>query len=420
MSRQRMHGSVCIPTHIFGFELLWSGTCANIFRGVGEEAEGEAANSGSEIDFEKLLLDYRKGPIDIRIYSSQLFEGCSDIGVFDLYKTSTAAFESQQIIDLTLPGDSTVSDAQEKLVGLAGSIKNPRQCLLFRFDPLHGPLSRPTKRLAESSTLAGMKLVFPEMHFWLHVVPSDSWEESALRLTLPSVSEAGAVVQPPAVTSTPLPADETSESTSNSQVPGGEDGSSSNLEGTGSNGPSLALDGDGQQPSQPQVVDPTPSEDTLMLDVSEPVPGAREAETDRSVDAMDIEPSGPTDTANPITPTRQELGALVIVTEDEDMPVRAVEEAASHGPKNVYFLLKHFDLRRQTLRAVGSFLAKADDIVSQAVRRLLELPDDHAIRLLEECEVDDTRSLGVEKSFRDLGLSDGRIIVVQDRLSDKE
>ncbi|KAI9710444.1 MAG: hypothetical protein M1812_007412 [Candelaria pacifica] len=91
-----------------------------------------------------------------------------------------------------------------------------------------------------------------------------------------------------------------------------------------------------------------------------------------------------------------------------------------HLDNVVYFFLKRFDAKEQTLKAVGSFFAHEDEDMGDCVRRLLDLPKDKAITIWCEERAAEVRRLDLPRKVAQDFDQPGHIFIVQDALSDAE
>ncbi|KAI9758979.1 MAG: Alsin [Candelina submexicana] len=138
------------------------------------------------------------------------------------------------------------------------------------------------------------------------------------------------------------------------------------------------------------------------------------AEANRSLQQDDIEMQDPHREEAQLAPES--------AIEGESQPAAAADLTPSlpHIGDVIYFFLKWFDAKEQTLKAVGSFFALRDEDMTVCVRRLLNLPKDKAITLWCENQAAEVKSLDLPRQVsRDLDMP-GSIIIVQDSLSDAE
>lgn len=356
-----------------------------------------------------MLLDYLDKPIELRIYCSELFNDYPGVGIFDLYKASAGYLEQKQIIDLKFPGKTTLSKVKKELAAIIGGLENSKQCQLFRFDALSGPVGRPEIKLAERTTLAKEKLVWPQMQYWLHITPPNWFMDGVTPDEVaehPDQPSAENIPESPPLIGLDDPAE--------NDLPA--NGSEERREGL-----TLASEDANRQESENQATDSNINEDALMPDAPEIMTTNDGGEMEASRDEMNFESNQLAELTSSTT-NAPELPAQPWAAIENDwlVPQHVMNAIASTAQETIYFFLKRFNPKEQSLRGVGSYIVKMKDAIAPLARRLLELPEEHRFKLLAEESDARIQELTLEGSFRDQKLSNGVIIVVQDEISDEE
>lgn len=366
---------------------------------------------------DEVYLEYLAKEMDVRIYRSDLFKDNSGVGVFDLYKASPRYLEQNQIIDLKLPGRTNITEVRKELASIIGGIENPRQCQLFRFDALSGALARPDHRVVEATSLSKEKLVWPQMQYWLHIVPQSSIMKGVVTDTSLIVSTSDEVTSRPGESlagnhSEATPSIFPNRPTENESPRNTNDERVEDLL-------PISEDADRQE-SENQATDSNAHEDSLMPDAPDTLVMNDRGEIEAPRGEMNFETSQPSTLAT-ATVTAPELSQLPwTIGNAWDAPQHTRNEATPGTREVIYLLLKRFNPKEQSLRGVGGYIVRKDDSIAPIIRNLLELPEEYRFKLLAEEPDNRVQELTLEGSFRDHKLSNGSIIVVQDEISDEE
>lgn len=368
----------------------------------------------SAVDIDEVLQE----PVDLRIFRSDLFEGYSDLGIFNLYKSTSVPVQSKQILDLTFQGKDTVAEVQKHLANVLECVEDPHQCHLFRFDSLAGCQGRPVVKLAESTALGRERLEWPQMQFWLHVVPREGFKGDAVSNALPTASATHAASSVPdaAVASSGRHLAGDAPSSSEDRSP--RDDTTSAAIGVQGTSESLVAGVVSGPISQNETLQPSGVEDTVMVDAPETASASRVSEIEVPGDDMDIEITQHEEpSTNPTAPVPEPMAQPDMAENGTDAPQNAVAEVSPPTPESIYFFVKRFNVTEQTLRGLGSYLAQLDDDIFQVVSKMLGITDDDDdFDLWEEFHTDQTRELVFGQTFRDQKLSNGAVLVVIDEL----
>ena len=113
----------------------------------------------------------------------------------------------------------------------------------------------------------------------------------------------------------------------------------------------------------------------------------------------------------------------------EDLPVPPIEGAAQaplepspqQPTPHIYIFVQIFDPQFQSLITLRGHLAKREEKVTEAVRKVLPWPADQDVHIWERVGAFGTISIGSASTFDDVeSLTDGSIVIAAKKLSDKE
>ena len=394
---------------------------------------------------------FRGKPIKMRIYGSRLFDGYTGIGIFNLYNTSGDVLQSTDVFDLSFKGDTRFSDVQRKLAAMLGFKREAWRCQLFRYDVLAGLQGRAAGHLPHDSTLARETVAWPQMQYWLLILPASfgdatlplaTWNEaqSLDTLTLPEPPPEAVAVseqeqerereQEREPASQPEPRSESQPAGASSlpePVPVASDDASGPVPpDTRSTERSETPQGNEQQATARETDGADASEDAAMPDATDAAaaadtnPATREGDVDQSGHEMEVETTPPTTSAvapDPAPSTRPQPERA-----HRHLGQGSRRRSPFDGQLNASILVfvKRFDVRAQTLVGVGGCLVGKEQSMDTSIRQLLGLPHDQRIRLWEEVNPLSVREISSGQSFRDERLGDGAIVVVGDVMSEEE
>ncbi len=165
------------------------------------------------------------------------------------------------------------------------------------------------------------------------------------------------------------------------------------------------------------VQSPPPSDPSAITDQAM-VGGEVAPQVARNPEEDDVEMEDPRDDVEMISES-------IIESESRPTATEPTADANSTPPLPhiddiVYFFLKRFDPKEQSLKAVGSFFALKKEDIGVCTRRLLGLPEDKAITLWWENHGAEVLPLTLPRKFSQVVERHGHMIIVQETLSDAE
>jgi hypothetical protein len=379
--------------------------CNNAFEvttnGAVKAADGESADKNDQA--KKEVLSY-----EFSVISSQAFQDHDGPGIIDLYDPKWDS--SEHILKVSLKGDANAVEARNQVAASAPNVKDPRQCKFWIVGSPEGTMLRPSLITTGKKEISGGSTEFdidwtveelvpraPERRLWLHIIdekdlpllppPAEEEKDASTSTTMaPSnhnanaatdnITDLEAVLFPPA-----RPA-----ATEDQHMAGTQD--------------EPAPTEPAPDPSMP-LIPPMPATDSSPL--------ALNADTDMG----DFSALPPMPTSLPV-PTALQFDLA------HGMPIPAPIPATPRAD-DIYFFLKTFDSKTQTLKAHGSYFVNRKSRVDHAVYKILEVSkEEKTLQLYEEDDIGSARLLRRRRNFIEEELTNGSIIIAQNGLSDEE
>ena len=308
------------------------------------------------------------------VYRSLLFEDYLGRGRFDLWSPQWSSADSSLVLDLQFPIFTKLCQVQEYLATQVLVGEKPEHCWLWRLDTTP---SKGTRWLPRFSLLPNREEKLYDLinsdtggcHLWLHVLPADQRElvkevpQSEPPPNLPNDAQISTDQEDPAANTLPTPDSNTT----------------ALLTAAMTERPALS--------GQDHLDETADGEDTVMEG------------TQDSGEAGIIEP---------------------LVTAEPSHIWASCEEPWDQ----IYFFLKIFDAESQTLRGLGSYLAKRKDLIKDVVHRKLSWPLSRLMQAdmyrEDDLLLDEKNLLRPNSNFEEGKIIHGSIIIVQERLSDEQ
>jgi hypothetical protein len=363
---------------------------------------------------------------EFSVVRSSIFSEHEGSGLIDLYDPKWQ--NSQHIFKVKLKGDLNSSAARGQIAAQVPDIKDPRQCKLWLVGSAEGTLWRPSL-FTSGKEFSGAGLDYDidwmvedlalrqERRLWLHIVdekdlpplpePPKTEEEkeaaagaTADAATTPPVNGDAPPAAPPATTIAELEAvlfpDEPANGVRDEQMGGTQD------ENAAAESALLIP----PVPANPNnTADPSPlilNADTDMGDISALPP----------MPTIPVLPQGTVANGLPTLPSLLPSGFV------NGLPPPPA--ADTHRPDEVYFFLKTFDPKTQSLKPFGSFFVERHAHIGSAIHKILETDKQKKpLDFYEEEDIATARWMKQRHSFAKENIDNGAIIVITDQLDDE-
>lgn len=314
--------------------------------------------------------------VTVNIYQSDIFQDHASRGIIDPRKP-----RSSPTLEFEFAASKTVRDLEKYVAEQytrAGKQESFRLWVLD-MDPHENTRGSPRfdSDMIVSFPLSSVAENFTGCHFWVHIIPTNELQE--LKQQIDSTAE------PPAI---PTPGD---------SAPVAESGSSSQ------NHPEAVIR------EQNGLISETANSDTETADQT----NSQDDRTPNDEDTIMDEAHG-LGREEPVPPVFAEPSLSWMSTMDRQLKI---------WMDRVYLFVKIFDPQNQTLRGVGSYLAKKDEKAGDFVRRVLVLGPDEAFNIYNEklLRLKDKQRVKASASLTDSTIFfDGGILIAQRKLSESE
>lgn len=334
----------------------------------------------------------------------------------DIYMESDATRAPDHVIRMSLLSTMTFGEVQQKLADILQEVDFPAQCQLWRLDTLQGPAARTHERVYWAKTLAEEKKQWPHMQFWLYIVP---WNGESGSTSSGSPVSPVANIETEMVDSQPAAHPEQSQSFV-------DDGIDTEPE----------VSATIHQEVEGEAINSEAAEDTRMTDVSSTT-SSRATENnatshDHSEMATGETLTTTTATENSTSSMEHDSGAQEPtrdLSQSQQLPdTQETGQSQTQGNSSVYYerpyiFVKRFDVKKQVLEGMGSYLARAEHGIVASLRDVLEIPEGQEIEVTVEWAgqpKDGVGRIGSTITFGEAKPVDGEILIVDDVLSDEQ
>lgn len=356
--------------------------------------------------------------IECQIIDSRLFQQHYGPGTVDMFANGFGS-EAPFVHDVLFPSTANAYSVKEKLMEVVGA-EDPRQCKIWVLDAHGGTELRPNMHSTGSFdlpafgksdqhrwTIGELAARTEERRFWVHVIDKKDLPP------MPAIEE---------------PQGESTSNGADSEVPPA-DGAIA-----GNTGAAIA------QAQIEALLDGRGMQDTLMSDATEMSPEEQELARRSGGPVTIIEiptnlsGSNNAESSNGIPPPpggNLQIAASGIPGMEIAVPAAVILQVQQSGPSanttgsdEIYFFLKVFDVEKQQLRPIGSFLESKKARLDHMVLKHLNMPTDtdseSRPELFEEDEFNKVNPLRRRKTFIQEDLHDTCIVIAAFPITDEK
>jgi hypothetical protein len=395
--------------------------CGNEFEisAPGEEAVTADVQNAQDSEIVKSEI----ATYEFEVVSSKIFEQHEGPGTVDIYDEKWA--NSEYIFQVSLTGDANVIEARNQVAAQIPGVNDPRQGKFWILGSNEGTLWRPNLNTTGNKQVSGGTERFemdwkvyelvpraPERRLWLHIIP----EEDLPPLPAPAEVHKEAPAEP----ATPQPQVANGAPTQTTDLeavispalPNAEDEYMSGTQDDHAHNPATGLAPVSQVPPIPNHT----GTEVYREDNANPSPLVLNVDTLMN----DITTMPP---INPIPPVPNHLQVPTLPQIDIANGMSATTLVPEHprAADKVYFFLKTFDPKTQTLKGKGSYYVDQNQRVDNTVYKILNInKSEKTLDIYKEVNIACAQPIRRRRDFNDEGLKNGCIIIAQESLNDDE
>ena len=341
--------------------------------------------------------------VTVQIYQSDVFQAYAGRGILDSWTPQVSPNPAIPMFEFQLDENDSLAMLERYLMDQAGNAGKNERFMLWALNAMPQNSARNLPRFetsyAAELTLAEVVTACGACRLWLHVLPSDEYEE-ILRSTRPPEPQPTNVAELPPWANPNRPHQSTAEPVTD---PAGEGSTEVR-----------AVPG---EPAEPSVES---NEETPRNQEGALAPENVESMADSA--------------ANQVQETVSDEDTLMAGVHEVENLEGEIASQPSYPPliswepcdrSKIYIFVKIFDCKSQSLRGVGSFFVKKQEQIGDGIRRLLQWGLDEAIDVFHESalllgEKDRLRLSSNFVGTTSAIFDDGSVFIVQQRSSEVE